>query len=671
MIKKTANTKQLFGKYSILFLFLLLLALFHKFGYIGHYGYDDMQYAKMAHDFLQGTVDYDDHFAYRAPPVLLTALSYAIFGISDFASSIPPLITSALILIILFFIVKNKDWKTIIIALSLTTCSTWFIFWSDKLSSDIYITFFAFAALAILYKYKYNSVKKPVFLYAFLFTTSLFLGFLAKEVIILMLPLLLYVFIWDILHKQDRKFWIYSILCGIILLIGYFVIICLLTGSFLNRFEAIVNNSYLNLCSYDQQSLKILLKRIAWDFLDMCVYQNIIIGFVFVLAFIFKKKALGYFKLKDSFSFFFVSSVILILSSNFMSISFTSYSPMCIDPRHYLFLIPIVSIPASEIITRFLKEKKQGVPTIIILLGVSIIAFFSQNDIFSKLYLPLTLLFLIYMFLKTKHIFQILFTAIFVIILFLQPVNWIKYAQTVQYGKQKEHVFEQIINKNEACYVITNEVQKRLGEYYTGFNPSSPITFITYDEFKENPQTNKKNILLNNRYTLSLSGWNEDDLPYYVKNAASSNKLLFEDQKLTISLYELTDLSLLDLTEYTVFHTINDFENPVQYWNTDSPVSENVKYEGKKSNQLIEYSAAFEFPLDSLYLDPNDKLLINCNAYCYFEGATNSKIVISVENENDTYIWRGFGVGKYIRAYSNWWLTKCETELNISEIKNN
>jgi hypothetical protein len=38
-------------KYAILILFLTVLALFHKFGYIGHYGYDDLKYAEMAHDF--------------------------------------------------------------------------------------------------------------------------------------------------------------------------------------------------------------------------------------------------------------------------------------------------------------------------------------------------------------------------------------------------------------------------------------------------------------------------------------------------------------------------------------------------------------------------------------------------------------------------------------------
>jgi len=455
------------------------------------------------------------------------------------------------------------------------------------------------------------------------------------------------------------------------LLIGYFFIIGLLTGSFLNRFDAIMNNSYLNLCSYDQQPLKILIKRIAWDFLDMCVYQNIIIGFVFILAFFFQKNILSYFKLKDSFSFFFVSSAILILSCNFMSISLTSYSPMCIDPRHYLFLIPIVSIPASIIITQFIKEKKQGIAIIIILLGVTLMAFCSHKDIFSKLYLPVTLLFLVYIFLKNKNIYQILFVVAFVIILFLPVLNGLKYARQVQYRKQKEIVFEQIINKNEACYVITNDVQKRLCDYYTGFNPNSAIKFITYNQFMDDPNPDRKNILLNNKHTLYLSGMNDNDLPYYVRNVASSNKLLFENSKLNMQIFEMTDLSGVDVNKYTVFHTFNDMEALVPYWNPDFTVSENVKYSGLKSNIFSEYSATFVFPLDSLHLEDNGKLVISCNLNCYFESATNSQVVIAVESEDNTYIWRSFEIGKFLRAYSHWYPAKCETEININEIINN
>jgi len=64
-------------------------------------------------------------------------------------------------------------------------------------------------------------------------------------------------------------------------------------------------------------------------------------------------------------------------------------------------------------------------------------------------------------------------------------------------------------------------------------------------------------------------------------------------------------------------------------------------------------------------------LLISCNLYCYFTRPTNSQFVIAIENDGDTYIWRGFGLNEYIRAYSNWWQAKCETEINYNDLKEN
>ena len=82
----------------IFMLFVGVLILYHVFGYIGHYGYDDMQYAKLANDFKNGIIDYSDHFSFRTTLLVLTSLSYSIFGVSDFASSLPAILISILIL---------------------------------------------------------------------------------------------------------------------------------------------------------------------------------------------------------------------------------------------------------------------------------------------------------------------------------------------------------------------------------------------------------------------------------------------------------------------------------------------------------------------------------------------------------------------------------------------
>ncbi len=67
------------------------MVLYHLVAYFGHYGYDYMQYAQLAKQIADGafTLDNGDHFSYRWTLLLPTALSYKLFGVSDFASALP------------------------------------------------------------------------------------------------------------------------------------------------------------------------------------------------------------------------------------------------------------------------------------------------------------------------------------------------------------------------------------------------------------------------------------------------------------------------------------------------------------------------------------------------------------------------------------------------------
>ena len=341
----------------ILLIFVLIFLAHHPLGYIGHYGYDDLHYAKLACDFKNGIIDFGDHYSYRASLILFTSLSYFLFGISDLTSSLPAILISVLILIILFQLLKNKGYKTLIIGLSLTTFSDWFIFYSDKLMPDIYISFSVLTALTVIHKFNYGSRKNRPLAYSILLSMALLFGFLSKGTIVLIIPVLVYYIILDALYKRNLKFWRYFFFSGSAILLLYFFIIWLVTGDFLKRFEAIANNSYINLCSYDKEPFGIVLERIPFGFFELIGAQALATGFIFVVASLLGKGSLRYYlKLNDSFSFWMVSSVILLLSSNFMTISLTSYSPMCLDPRHYLFMVPVVSIPAATVIN-ILKEK--------------------------------------------------------------------------------------------------------------------------------------------------------------------------------------------------------------------------------------------------------------------------------------------------------------------------
>ncbi len=662
--------KNRISEYSILLIYIVIVVLFHLFGYTGHFGFDDIHYAELASALLKGNIDYGDHYAYRFPVVIFTALSYLIFGISDFASSLPAMAITISILIIVFNILREHGPKVILIGLSLTTFSNWFLFYSDKLMPDIYVALSLIWALAVIHRYKYKSSKSKTAPYAILFSFALFFGFMSKGTIVLILPLLLFLLSTDIIQKRDVKFWVYSLISGLAMLAIYLFTIWIFTGNVMERFDAISNNSYLNLCSYDQQSLRILLKRVFAGFFELSIYQSLATGFIFVFAALFQRNGLGFFRMNDSFSFFLVSAIILFLSSSFMSISLSSYSPMCLDPRHYLFLIPVASIPASRIIAGFLKSRQYGLQIILWLFCITLISFFLQGQAFWKLYLPLLALFAIYLFLRKGIAFQYLFISLFSAILLLIPLDMVRYAQKVQYRARREIVKEQVLENNSDCIIITDEIQKRLLSYYTGFHKDQGRRFLSFKEFEAETAIEGDKLLLLNWHTRYLSGMEQHDLPFYARNIPPSNELIFENRELGLSIYKLKEVYLPDLSGTTVLSTLNDFENQIPFWSwSDQDITSHIKYDGARSNQVSRYSSGFEYPMDSLLTKGRQDLLIRCEFFCYAEEKTDAKLVVSLENRESTYIWKALEVNRYLKAYSNWWPLTFDVLIHLKDLR--
>lgn len=655
---------------SILLIFIIIVILFHIFGYTGHFGFDDLHYAELANDLINGQFNVEDHYAYRLPVILFTSLFYLIFGISDLASSLPAMLVTITILVIVFNILRQNGLMTIITGLSLVTFSHWFLFYSDKLMPDIYVALSVVSALAVIHHYKYKSGRSRIFLHAILLAFSLLFGFMAKGTIVLIIPLLLFLVITDILLKRDLKFWLHSMVAGVAMLAAYLLLIRIFTGDMMKRFEAIAGNSYLNLCSYDRQPPVVLLKRIFFGFFELSVYQAFVTGLIFVVASLIQKKVRVYFRFNDSFSFFLVSALILFLSSSFMTISLHSYAPMCLDPRHYLFLVPVTSIPAAKIISDFTESGKSATRIISLLFVVTIISFFLPGGTSWKLYLPLLSLFSIWLFPGIRSKYSHLFTALFVAILLVIPVDMIRYASGVKYREQREIVTGQLLEKNTDCRVITDEVQKRLLVYYSHFDPDEARRFLSFEEISADSSKEEKTLLLLNGYTRDLSGMSESDLPYYARYISLHNRLIFENRDPDMKIYEMKEFTRFDQTENKLLSTYNDFESAVPFWSTNNrDLSLDISRSGRNSNRVIRYSSTFDYPLDSLQFDTGQSLVIQCKLYCNAWDRSDARLVVSFEDSTGTYFWKGLDINHLIKAYSNWWPVSFDVTAGPGEIR--
>lgn len=104
----------------------------------------------------------------------------------------------------------------------------------------------------------------------------------------------------------------------------------------------------------------------------------------------------------------------------------------------------------------------------------------------------------------------------------------------------------------------------------------------------------------------------------------------------------MVDFSTPDKKGELLLYSYNDFEKHAEYWKQkDEDISTEIKYEGDFSIHIEEYSPIFEHHANSLDLSNLCKLYIRSSVFCNYMDKTNTKFVISIENNEGTYIWEG------------------------------
>lgn len=472
------------------------------------------------------------------------------------------------------------------------------------------------------------------------------------------------IFVADAIARSNKKFWIYSIACGALCLLTYFICIKSTTGEVLYRFKSIAQNSYLNTCSYDQEPLGILLKRLFVDFFGMSVDSVIILPFLFVFPCFVSKNVRTMFKMSTPFDFFAVTSLILFLSCNFMTISATSYVPMCIDARHYLFLSPIVAIAATFVIDKGMAKKQLSVFAVLMAIATAY-SFFEAKKDNVKVYLLIGVLYVVLAFFaersgSRKWWMPLLFVAS----MFIYPVKSTIGAMNYEYSERRDLLIEKVVT-SKSPIVVSDMVATRMMRYYSGF--SSKKQFLSFEEFESMQQRNVPYTLVINYHTLCLDGMSYSDLPYFASRVFASE--VPDIDKYGVKIYELDSVTCFIQQYDTLFTTVNDFEMPdKKYWNNNAEISQETSNSGISSNRVKMYSATFEYPIDSLDCIDGDTICVRVSAECNKYADTDCSVVFSVENQVSNFSWNSSEVKGDFRAYSHWFNFSHDQELSLSRV---
>ena len=325
---------------------LLLLAVLlglvghHAYLFYGHFGFDDLHYAELASELLHGRIDFANQYSYRIVPIGLTALAYRVFGISDWSSALPALLASAIILCVFYRVFRPLPFWMLVMALVCYLGMPWNLFYSDKLMPDIYVSAFCFGGWAAYLQYRTKGRAGPQ-VQAVTTSVFLFLAFNSKGTVILLVPLFTVYLIHDLLRGRWRFWLTFTAVCAGLLMI-YLCAVYLLTGSALARFSAIAGTHYLNPCSYDILPRAELVRRLTYGFYGLIrgagILPHLAIATIGLGVIAYGGKAYR------GAAFYPITTLLSLASINFMTISLTSYNPVCLDPRHVLLFSPILSV---------------------------------------------------------------------------------------------------------------------------------------------------------------------------------------------------------------------------------------------------------------------------------------------------------------------------------------
>ena len=410
---------------------LLLLAVVlglighHAYFFYGHFGFDDLHYAELASELLHGRVDFANQYSYRIVPIGLTALSYAAFGISDWSSAVPALLASAIILFIFYRLFRFVHFWMLVLALVAYFGMPWSLFYSDKLMPDIFVSAFCFGGWAAYLQYRTRGRAGPQ-VQAVIAAVCLFLAFNSKGTVILLVPLFTVYLIHDLLRGRWR-FWVTFSIVSAVLLTIYLGVVYALTGSPFARFSAIEGTHYLNPCSYDILPRAELVNRLTTGFYGLIQDAGMLPHLVFAVIGLAVISYGG--RAHRSALLYPLTTIVSLLSVNFMTISLTSYNPVCLDPRHILLFSPIMSV--CSVLT---------LATILRVLGW-------RTDTWG---------------------FRVV--AVVASALLLYPtLRQVRYGTTLGYENIKASYTELITVTPRPVVIYGSEVTKNLGRYYTNF----------------------------------------------------------------------------------------------------------------------------------------------------------------------------------------------------------
>ncbi|MFZ1703042.1 MAG: hypothetical protein WAT79_01785 [Saprospiraceae bacterium] len=514
------STVWLSKTFYLLCLAFVLCFVHYYFFHGGYLGYDELEYARLGVKIVEGDFVHDSLYAYRYFGFLPLSVLYFMVGIGDFANWLMPTLTLLLIIYIVLKLLPNTPIYVKLLSVLFLVFNPLHLLYLEKPMPDITVELGFLMCFFSYYKERYDPQKIEVNFRVFLFLFGFIIVFMSKETFLVFYPFFLFLFIVDIFQKRRKEFWLKVFTSISIFILIYLGLNYYYLGNPLARVEAIFLNRYISECTYELQPIAVLLERIGYRlWFDMTR-----VGFLWPLGFVFV--FIDRWKhLERSLKFVLGSYVSLLLLSNFMTISYSSYVPLCNDPRHFLFILPIGALIWAmgwKLGLQFSKKEILGC-LIIWSLQLLLSIWFSYEHTWA-LFLPLALGLMLIQEKKTINI-GLSIVVLGMLAVYIQNVQ---YNQSTNHQGQKELIKKVLESGPQNKYILTDGANTNIGQFYAGYKDNN--TFVVFKDYDPKIHKNRELYIIMNGMTAYLSNTDWDKVPEFVKTAQENLPVYYKNK---------------------------------------------------------------------------------------------------------------------------------------------
>lgn len=527
---------EIINKYYKTILSLLMFIFFAHYivVFMGVYENDDVAYMRLAHQLsTQHTLNLlsYNHFEHRWITIFFTAIFYKIFGINNYSSAAFGLSCCLITYYIVFKLLDKQSKEIVVIASVLFLFNRATIFHSHRTLADAPMMLLVLLSI-INYMHLKFSTQVNQSLQGIAFAVLILLGILTKETIVITTPLWLYLLIVDIKKKQHFTFWLYAIASTLLFTFLYLGIYKILTGQWLYRINILYKNSWINPCSYDVLPVKHTIERITIGLVDSFIHGSYMLLYLPALfCVIYKKQLLNN---NDRLWFLCKIYIVLLLCSNFMSVSYKNYMPLCPDSRHFIFLIPIASILSSYMLIAYFNNAKKYFIVAIAFVVVCVRMYCINVGVLKYLYIPATCILLLPLFtsfLKIKYKLNTMWLIVFIAYYAAISLHTFIVSPYPYYAQQKKCIDFLLQQKTPVTLYCNNPETLDNSEYMYKFNKRNiELKLLTTSELNETNNTK-------NYYLLNYN--NNGELIQKAMQCLNNTKVLIKEGN--VYLFEIND----------------------------------------------------------------------------------------------------------------------------------